>query len=190
MINNYPHIFFKKASLIEEDESEDEDEYDIMLDSILDECDAMPSFSKSDLRWHYRSRDESLIQFSNFKFYNNRLYTFPTRHKNNSQLGVELHHVKDTVYDRGGSSTNKKEAQILMQHVVKQMKKDPSKSIGVVALSQRQQTAIRNEKDLILRDNPDLHELFEGEDIQNKFFIKNLESVQGDQRDIIYISVG
>ena len=77
-----------------------------------------------------------------------------------------------------------------MQHVVKQMKKDPSKSIGVVALSQRQQTAIRNEKDLILRDNPDLHELFEGEDIQNKFFIKNLESVQGDQRDIIYISVG
>ncbi len=181
-----PTNFFQKLISIEDDV----DEEDIMLDSVLDECSVIPSFSQCHLKWHYRSKDESLIQFSNIKFYSNRLFTFPTCDKDNKNLGVELYYIKDAVYDRGGSATNRKEAKILIEHVVDQFKKDPSKSIGVVALSQNQQSALRQEKDLLLKSNPDLHELFEGGNLQNKFFIKNLETVQGDERDIIYISIG
>ena len=182
-----PTSFFQKMSM-EPQDGDDED--DIMLDSILDECSTMPSFTQSDLRWHYRSRDEALIQFSNIKFYSNKLYTFPTSYKDNKSLGLELHHIKDTVYDRGGSATNREEAKALMKHVLSQLQKDPSKSIGVVALSQRQQSALRQEKDLLVNANPELSKLFEGESLQTKFFIKNLETVQGDERDIIYISIG
>jgi len=101
-----------------------------------------------------------------------------------------LHYHPDSLYDRGGSASNRQEAKVLLEHVIVQLKKDPSKSIGVVALSQSQQSALRQEKDTILAKQPELQMLFEGDSLQTKFFIKNLETVQGDERDIIYISVG
>ncbi|MDA0754105.1 MAG: DUF3320 domain-containing protein [Candidatus Marinimicrobia bacterium] len=180
-----PTSFFQKMEL-----NEEEDDDEVMLDSILDECSVMPTFTQAELRWHYRSRDESLIQFSNINFYNNKLFTFPTRLKDTNELGVELHYHPDSLYDRGGSASNRQEAKVLLEHVIAQLKKDPSKSIGVVALSQSQQSALRQEKDAILAKQPELQALFEGENIQTRFFIKNLETVQGDERDIIYISVG
>ena len=180
-----PTSFFQKMNL-----NIEEDDEDVMLDSILDECSVMPSFTHSELLWHYRSRDESLIQFSNFNFYNNKLFTFPARLQNSNELGVELHYHPDSLYDRGGSASNRQEAKVLLEHVIAQLKKDPSKSIGVVALSQSQQSAIRQEKDTMLAKQPELQMLFEGDSLQTKFFIKNLETVQGDERDIIYISIG
>tara|TARA_B100000575_G_scaffold294515_1_gene310970 strand:+ start:269 stop:4978 length:4710 start_codon:yes stop_codon:yes gene_type:complete len=180
-----PTSFFQKMEL-----NQEEDDEEVMLDSILDECSVMPTFTQAELRWHYRSRDESLIQFSNINFYNNKLFTFPTRLKDTNELGVELHYHPDSLYDRGGSASNRQEAKVLLEHVIAQLKKDPSKSIGVVALSQNQQSALRQEKDAILAKQPELQALFEGENIQTRFFIKNLETVQGDERDIIYISVG
>ena len=180
-----PTSFFQKMEL-----NEEEDDDEVMLDSILDECSVMPTFTQAELRWHYRSRDESLIQFSNINFYNNKLFTFPTRLKDTNELGVELHYHPDSLYDRGVSASNRQEAKVLLEHVIAQLKKDPSKSIGVVALSQSQQSALRQEKDAILAKQPELQALFEGENIQTRFFIKNLETVQGDERDIIYISVG
>ena len=166
-----------------------EDEEDLLLDSILDECMTIDGVHKAGLRWHYRSKDESLIQFSNVKYYDNYLFTFPNA-TSNSALGVQLHYLKDTVYDRGKSATNKSEAIAIINHVIEQFKKEPNKSIGVVALSQGQQAVLRAEKDKAVIANPSLQQYFDRGDIQNTFFIKNLETVQGDERDIIYISVG
>jgi len=179
-----PTSFFQKGF-----ESSEEDDEDIMLDSILDECMTIDGILKSRLRWHYRSRDESLIQFSNLKYYDNELFTFPNS-SSKSNLGVELHYDKNTVYDRGGSATNRDEAKSLIKHVIEQFKANPEKSIGVVALSQRQQAVLRAEKDYAIMESPSLQRYFDSGNIQNKFFIKNLETVQGDERDIIYISIG
>ncbi|GAG86277.1 unnamed protein product, partial [marine sediment metagenome] len=85
------------------------------LTSILDE--AAISLPNKYLRWHYRSKDERLIAFSNKRFYENRLVTFPNNQINPENMGIEYVYVKDGIYDRGGSRKNYREAQKVVELV-------------------------------------------------------------------------
>jgi len=165
-----------------------EDDGDVRedLESILDETStALP---KEQLMWHYRSRDNELIEFSNHHYYGNRLKTFPG---NNADLdtGVEFEYVKDGIYDRGGSSKNEKEAEKAVDLIEKHAEDKPEKSLGVVAFSSSQREAIEDELYLRKQKNPKLQN-FTSEDKLEDFFVKSLENVQGDQRDVMIFGVG
>lgn len=174
------------------DGDEDADIEDMGMDdmeSILKECNAsgIPSMR---LRWHYRSRHESLITFSNHHYYENKLLTFPSPTDRSDTLGVTLQHVPNGVYDRGGSRTNKIEAEEVVNKVVDLLKgPDKEQSIGVVTFNQAQQSLIEDLLDQKRRENPDIEPFFTSE-VHEPVFIKNLENVQGDERDTIIFSVG
>lgn len=142
------------------------------------------------LKWHYRSRHESLIAVSNQEFYDNKLMIFPSSGINPSAKGLSLSHLPETSYDRGGSRTNSGEATAVAEAVMEHAKQTPNQTLGVVAFSTAQRDAILLEVERLRKENPDLEHFFaehpEGED----FFVKNLENVQGDERDTIYISIG
>ena len=113
------------------------------LESILNECRAagVPAL---DLRWHYRSRHESLIAFSNRKYYENRLHTFPAARFDG--LGVQWRHVPGGVYDKGRSRTNRVEAEALVAEVLERLR-DPARSshsLGVVTFSAAQQEKVED----------------------------------------------
>jgi very-short-patch-repair endonuclease len=158
------------------------------LESILDECNTinMPNLM---LQWHYRSRDESLIEFSNRHFYDNNLNTFPGPYSEGKDSGVSFEYVESGVYDRGRSRKNKIEAHYVAKRVIEHAMKFPNLSLGVVSFSQPQQEAILLEIERLRRENPKL-EFFFDESRSEHLFVKNLETVQGDERDVIYLSVG
>lgn len=171
--------------------SDDEDLDDLRtpdLESILNECLTI-GMREFYLRWHYRSRHESLIYFSNTNFYKNNLNTFPSPIRRSSNFGLSLIHIKDSIYDRGGSQKNKKEASEIAKAVFNHYKFNPEKSLGVGTFSQSQQVAIYDELDLLRKSDPTLEIFFAG-NMEESFFIKNLETIQGDERDVIFISVG
>jgi very-short-patch-repair endonuclease len=188
-----PTRFFSKTLADEEEEElpgEAERLENERMESILDEC-MGAGLSQRSLRWHYRSRHESLIAFSNHHFYQNRLVTFPSstaEHK----AGVRFVYVAGAVYDRGGSRTNKREAERVAQLVFEHFRQKPKQSLGVVALSEAQQQAIRDAIEAGIRRQPELKawEKELTEDNPAGFFVKNLESVQGDERDVIILSIG
>lgn len=173
---------------------DDSEEYDVEDDkkidnkyeyeSILDLCSDYLCSSK--LLWHYRSRHESLIAFSNKYFYNNELYTFPSS-STNKYLGVKFKYVEGR-YDYAGSATNIIEAKYVVQLILEHYKEYPDKSLGVIALSTKQMECISNLLDEERRIHPELEPYFD-EDREEAFFIKNLENVQGDERDTIILSV-
>ncbi|MBT6995653.1 DUF3320 domain-containing protein, partial [Candidatus Woesearchaeota archaeon] len=169
-----PTTFFSS-----QDEEEVEEEIED-LESFLSE--ASIKFREKSLDWHYRSNDESLIAFSNHFFYDGRLITFPNSSNSN---GLEHIYVKEGVYDRGKSRKNRKEAKAIVESYVSLKKKYPTKSFGIIAFSIAQENAIREEFQLKKIDL-DASIGSEKEDL----FVKNLETVQGDERDIIIISVG
>lgn len=171
-----PTTFFMKDN---EGDEEDEDIED--LDSFLKE--SVSKFTTKSLNWHYRSKDESLIAFSNRKFYNNRLITFPN--PDSKEQGVEFIYVEDGIYDRGHSRKNRKEAEKLVEIYKKQKQIDPEKSIGIVAFSRAQEDAIRDALVMAKIDPYDSKDPNE-----EGLFVKNLETVQGDERDIIILSIG
>jgi very-short-patch-repair endonuclease len=140
------------------------------------------------LRWHYRSRDESLIAFSNARFYAGRLATFPNAAVAEDQ-GVSFEHVPDGVYDRQGSRANPIEARRVADIICQRLKARPERSLGVVAFSQSQQLAILHELERRRAADPALDLLFD-EARAEPFFVKNLENVQGDERDVMIVSVG
>lgn len=156
-------------------------------ESILDE--AVAVLPERSLRWHYRSRHEHLIAFSNIKIYNNQLITFPSSVEDAPDCGVEYVYVKDGVYDRGGKKNNIAEARKVAELVFEHIKKHPERSLGVVTFSEAQQNAV----DAVIRqkriENPHFESFFI-EDKEEPFFIKNLENVQGDERDTIIFSIG
>lgn len=157
--------------------------------SVLDEIQTIDGVGTQHLRWHYRSRHESLIAFSNNRFYENKLVTFPSAQERNTNLGVKFIYVKDGIYDRGGKRNNLREAEVVADYVFEHFTNFPTKSLGVVAFSQAQMIAIEDEieRRRILR--PEFEDYFK-EDRLEGFFIKNLENVQGDERDVIFFSVG
>lgn len=172
---------------VDSNEAPDDDQDACAYESILDESVAV--LPERSLRWHYRSRHEHLIAFSNIKIYNNQLITFPSPVASAQDCGVEYVYVKDGVYDRGGKKNNIVEARKVADLVFEHFSKYPDRSLGVVTFSEAQQNAV----DAAIRQkrlqNPDFDRFFI-EDKEEPFFIKNLENVQGDERDTIIFSIG
>jgi len=177
-----PTSFFDRA-----DEEGHEDVVDDQ-ESILDECLAC-RFPVLTLDWHYRSRHEDLIAFSNDRYYENRLVTFPSC--DDEDLGVSFRFVEEGVYDRGKSRTNQPEARALVGEVVRRLKDQVlgRRSVGIVTFNQAQQQLIENLLDDERRRHPDLEPHF-SEANPAAVFVKNLENVQGDERDAIMFSIG
>lgn len=142
-----------------------------------------------DLRWHYRSKHEGLIATSNRLFYRDRLVVFPSPWSASSDLGLILRHDPKTVYGRGGSRKNVEEARQVAKAALQQILRNPSLTLGIAAFSMAQQEAIQDELDLLRQSNPAFAE-FDSRHQYEPLFVKNLENVQGDERDVIFISVG
>jgi very-short-patch-repair endonuclease len=181
-----PTSFFERV--VEEDEQEDADPDVRDYQSILELSKACGAFQNLSLRWHYRSRHEALIAFSNHAFYGGRLVTFPSANAESPDLGVELIRV-DGVYRRGAGRDNPLEATAVAKRVVHHFTTRPGQSLGVVAFSVAQADAIEEAVDRALVERPDL-EQFRDDDRLTGFFVKNLEAVQGDERDVIIFSIG
>lgn len=141
------------------------------------------------LRWHYRSRHESLIAVSNVEFYEQKLMVFPSPGRNANATGLRFHYLPTALYDRGRTRTNKGEAQAVALAAIGHARKRPNHSLGIVAFSVAQRDLIQMEVELLTRQHPELQSFFAARE-NEPFFVKNLENVQGDERDVIYISIG
>ncbi|WP_239090038.1 DUF3320 domain-containing protein [Sphaerimonospora thailandensis] len=180
-----PTNFFGSSD--EEDDEYDEEAPD-SFDSLLDLCKASGVIRSLPLRWHYRSRHEHLIAFSNHEFYERGLVTFPGAFESGPGVGVRFHKV-DGVYSRGVGRDNRIEADAVAKLVIDHFTTHPEQSLGVVAMSEPQARAIEEAVELARTGRPDLGRFFV-EDRLDGFFVKNLETVQGDERDVIILSVG
>nr|MCM0592440.1 hypothetical protein [Gloeotrichia echinulata DEX184] len=168
------------------DSEEDlDDEDDASYESVLDECSNF-MFGRT-LKWHYRSQDERLIAFSNKHFYDSQLVTFPNPIQN-PDLGVWFKHVPDGVYDRGGRTDNRKEAEVVAQLALEHFQRVRDQSLGIIAFSEAQADAIQEQIEILGKDNPDFDAFCS--DRSPHYFLKALENVQGDERDAIILSVG
>jgi len=158
------------------------------LENVLDDCIAS-GIPEIYLKWHYRSRHESLIAFSNYWFYKNALRTFPSPHTDSA---VTLRRISGT-YDGGtrGSHTNKIEADLVVEEIIRRLNSPQlsQETIGVVTFNQPQRDLIDELLENAKHENPHLLSLLNKE-TGDSLFIKNLESVQGDERDVIFFSIG
>lgn len=182
-----PTTFFDR--IVHEDE-EDVDTGEATvgdMDSILDQC--ATRFPSRRLIWHYRSRHESLIAVSNQEFYENRLLVYPSAVSSSADLGLHFHHVPGAVYERGRGQVNRREARAVAEAVMEHFRRFPGKSLGVGAFSIRQQQAIDTEMEMARRRDPGMEPFF-ARDREEHFFVKNLETIQGDERDVIFLSIG
>lgn len=176
-----PPTAFFAANAVDEDNLDAED-----LESILDDCLAL-NMPQTHLLWHYRSRHESLIAFSNGCFYENKLYTFPS--VNDRESKVSLVPVAG-IFDRGKTRQNQAEAQAVLEEL-KRRCHDPELSrcsVGVVTFNISQQNLIDDLLTQACENDPALEQWAYGS--EEPIFIKNLENVQGDERDVILFSVG
>lgn len=176
-----PPTNFFSVNTFDEDNPDMED-----LESILDDCLAL-SFPSKYLSWHYRSKHESLIAFSNSKYYDNKLMTFPSPDDLTTKVGWV--HIEG-VYDRGRSRQNRAEAEAIIEEI-KQRLSDPRKagqSIGVVTFNSNQQSLIEDLLNELFKEHPELEAI--ATECDEPIFIKNLENVQGDERDVILFSIG
>jgi DNA polymerase III delta prime subunit len=177
-----PTSFFDQT----DDEIEDEDatQFD-NAESVLEV--AQRSFQPyRRLRWHYRSQHENLIQFSNVKFYDEDLVVFPSPSDTLGGLGVVHHQVPDATCVKG---ENLREAQRIVERIVEHAKQRTGESLGVAAFNQKQSELIDGLVAKACSSDPEFANLYaqmrEGDD---GFFVKNLENIQGDERDVIFIS--
>jgi len=183
-----PTNFFGRA---ESDEDDDTEDFEKDMESILDEA-AAASLPRFHLNWHYRSRHESLIAFSNWKYYDNKLVTFPSTETRDR--AVSLVHLPQAVYDKGKSRTNRQEAERIVRDAVSLMKESldlpefERPSLGIITFNSQQQTLIQDLLDAQLRDHPELEWYFADNRIEPTV-VKNLENVQGDERDVIFFSI-
>jgi len=182
-----PTSFFDKLVEIEEEFNEESPDYAVEMESILNLC--KTGIPSKTLRWHYRSRHESLIAVSNREFYENKLMVYPSPMKESENLGLKLVHLPDTRYDRGRSRTNRQEAKVVAHHVIEHFSQHPEKSLMVGTFSVAQQQAVQDEIEKIRDRHPGMESFFTGTDGET-FAVKNLETIQGDERDVVYISVG
>ncbi|MBQ2593157.1 MAG: DUF3320 domain-containing protein [Candidatus Riflebacteria bacterium] len=176
-----PTSFFSSAAV-------DEDNLDLEdMESILDDCLAL-NMPQTHLLWHYRSKHESLIAFSNHNFYESKLFTFPSVDDRESK--VNFVHVKGTFDHGSGKRYNKEEAEAVVKELIRRSK-DPKLSkysVGVVTFNIPQQNLIDDLFTEACKNDLELESwAYKKED---PLFIKNLENVQGDERDVIIFSVG
>ncbi|MDP2316243.1 MAG: AAA domain-containing protein, partial [Pseudomonadota bacterium] len=190
-----PTTFFSKGTA---DEEPLPDENDVVeLESILEEALAA-RLPQQMLGWHYRSRHEALIDFSNRHYYEGRLNVFPAAHGRSggageapgAHLGVRWVHVPTGVYEKGKTRTNRAEAQALVAWLVDELRHTApgARSYGVVTFSVPQQTLISDLLDAARAAHPAIEPHFADGTLE-PVFVKNLENVQGDERDVILFSI-
>lgn len=175
-----PPTSFFSSSHFDEEHIDKED-----LESVLDDCLAI-SMPQQHLLWHYRSRHESLIAYSNMKYYENKLLTFPSP---NDLISKVKYVWVDGFYDRSGTRQNQAEAEEIVKEMIRRLKSEElrKESIGVVTFSSVQQILI---EDLLAEEfvkYPELEQI--NNELSEPIFIKNLENVQGDERDVILFSI-
>jgi very-short-patch-repair endonuclease len=158
------------------------------IESILGLCLAR-GIPQRMLRWHYRSRHHSLIATSNYEFYDNSLFIVPSPVPVSRELGLKFNYVTGGIFDSGNTAVNKLEAQTVAQAVMEHAARYPDETLGVAAFSIRQRQAIQDELEILRQERPDT-EMFFNAHPHEPFFVKNLENVQGDERDVIFISIG
>ncbi|MBR6389271.1 MAG: DUF4011 domain-containing protein [Opitutales bacterium] len=174
-----PPTNFFSANLSDLDEDVEDGE------SILDIADSRLSHKRM-LSWHYRARHESLINFSNRNFYDNKLVVFPSSEGRSSNYGIKFIHVENGIYENG---INEEEANMLISYLPDIIKTHKDKSIGIVAINQKQAELLREKFDKLMSENSEIAAYVSSwQDKLEEFFIKNLENVQGDERDVIIIS--
>lgn len=160
------------------------------FESILDLSKGAGVFRNLSLRWHRRSRHEALIAFSNFSFYDGKIITFPGAGGDGPDVGVEFFHVPGGIYRRGTSRDNLVEAAAVAERVIHHYRTRPHMSLGVVAFSESQAAAIDHAVTAARLQHPELEQYFNSDDRLRGFFVKNLETIQGDERDVLIFSVG
>lgn len=181
-----PTSFFNRAT----DDEDASDEAGEELESILNECLAS-QMQELQLRWHYRSQHEDLITFSNSRYYDRKLFTFPASDDVASRVGVSLIPVPNGCYAKGKARTNRLEAEALVAEVVRRLR-DPveqKRSLGIVTFSVAQQRLVQDLLELECRKYPELEQYFKEDAVLEEVFVKNLENVQGDERDVILFSI-
>ncbi|MCC6268179.1 MAG: DUF4011 domain-containing protein [Dehalococcoidia bacterium] len=175
------NFFNKEISPLADDQSE---EADVTFESILDE--AAPLLSSTMLRAHYRSRDESLIAFSNVHFYDGRLIAFPDAWGDRPESGVRFEFVDDAVYGRGQSRANPAEAQRVIDVLRRELQASEGKrQVAITAMSLAQQSEILEQIEGASALDPLIRGWLEGGGL-----VRNLETVQGDESDVMLLSVG
>lgn len=175
-----PTNFFSRGSAtVDEDAMMD-------LESILDEC-VSASIPRRSLDWHYRSRHDSLIAFSNSRYYDGKLVTFPAPETRES--AVEWHHV-DGIYAKGAEQTNAIEAKAIVSEVGRRLadKAPGDTSLGIVTLNSKQQELIEDLLEQARKKDPSFDAHF-SDSLEEPVFVKNLETVQGDERDTIILGI-
>ncbi len=201
-----PTDFFEKITDHDSTDEEADEEAHTTRDfeSILDVCATLP-MTRQRLKWHYRSKRESLIAFSNRYFYENQLVTFPSCLDVHGSSGATLVHVPTGRWSgqSAGGGVNAEEALTLARAVIRHAQENPAQSLGVITMNQAQQLRVIDEIDnlrkALLNSSPldpghgtsdaGLTSFF-SPDNPEPFFVKNLENVQGDERDIIFFGVG
>lgn len=178
-----PTSFFRK--LIADDDSDDDET--VLEESILEMANTTFRPARR-LRWHYRSRHASLIRFSNRLVYDDDLIVFPSATDARGALGVSIVEVEG-LYRSG---TNPVEAKKVVDAAVTFMHAHPTRSLGIVTLNQKQRDLIQEEFEHALSRDTAVSDYVEDwqerSDGLESFFVKNLENVQGDERDVIFIS--
>lgn len=176
-----PTSFFERIVGDEEDDPTGIEE----SESILDATSTM--FPSRRLRWHYRSQHEKLIAFSNEYFYENNLVLFPSPYNESKDYGIQYHRVQRGCFV---NRRNMEEAKIISETIREHFKYHPEETLGVVAMNDEQRQQIEMAKDTLAKDDPLFQEwLARDETRYESLFIKNLENVQGDERDVIFISM-
>lgn len=179
-----PTSFFNRSDGAGDEDTEED------LESILDECLAA-GIPQHSLTWHYRSRHESLIAFSNHEYYHDALVTFPA--PDTRESAVSLRRV-DGVYAPGsGGRRNQIEAKAIVDEVVRRLT-NPAfvrsrQTIGIITLNAEQQKLVDDLLDQARRDHPSIEAFFKA-DLAEPVIVKNLETMQGDERDLIMLGIG
>ncbi|MEN3748448.1 DUF3320 domain-containing protein [Sphingomonas sp. HF-S3] len=189
-----PSSFFDRLAADETSEDGEEDEELLAgaatvgeMESILTLCEARGLGSRM-LKWHYRSRDPSLIDVSNREFYENGLILPPSPLQQDPAFGLCFTRV-DGAYDKGGKRDNRKEGEAIVARVAEHARLHPTLSLGVVTFSFAQRNLITELLEAARRTDPTL-DMFLREGQVEDLFVKNIENVQGDERDVILVSVG
>ncbi|MGW2659972.1 AAA domain-containing protein [Nocardia tengchongensis] len=138
------------------------------------------------LAWHYRSADERLITFSNHAIYQNKLVTFPGSNRASPVSLIRVDGKTSPGQDGSAPEEVKKVVELIMDHA----RTRPGESLGVITLNVKHQARIERAITLARQEHPDLDEFLSSDDPTRRFFVKNIESVQGDERDAIILSVG
>lgn len=175
-----PTPFFQK-SIAQEDEFDEDDEGTL---SILETC-TTRGFSARELLWHYRSKDAALIAFSNKNFYNDKLKLFPSSLVSSDIQGIQRVYVNG-IYN---NKQNEEEADAIIKAIKDFVRKYPNKSLGIATMNTTQKMLIEQKIDQLTTSDPCFERYLEDWDRKlESFFVKNLENVQGDERDFIFVS--